>query len=240
MALDRRPLDRRYIAGSLWPDSDEERAGGCLRTSLWRLRQAGLHVIDSTKLTLCLASELRVDSEDAGAWAERILAGTPTTRDLIAPPERALDLLPGWYDDWVLQHRERLRHRILHALERVATILSARGDHAQAVDIAGAAVFAEPLRESAQIALVRAHLNGGNAVEARRAFVRFEDALDRELGIQPSDALYRMVGLNKYQESGVLPDARNDRLNPRGRQGSGVQARQHVDDDRRRAAVGEH
>jgi DNA-binding SARP family transcriptional activator len=42
LALDRRLFDRHYVAGTLWPDSDEDRAGGCLRTSLWRLRQAGL------------------------------------------------------------------------------------------------------------------------------------------------------------------------------------------------------
>lgn len=52
LALDRRPFDRHYVAGTLWPDSDEDRAGGCLRTSLWRLRQAGLDVIEGSKVSL--------------------------------------------------------------------------------------------------------------------------------------------------------------------------------------------
>jgi len=51
LALDRRPFDRHYVAGTLWPDSDEDRAGGCLRTNLWRLRQAGLDVIEGSKVS---------------------------------------------------------------------------------------------------------------------------------------------------------------------------------------------
>lgn len=195
LALDRRPLDRHYVAGSLWPDSDDERAGGCLRTSLWRLRQAGLDIVECSKVTLRLFGDVRVDAESAAQWAERVLTGHPSSDDLAAHPDDALDLLPGWYDDWVLLHRERLRQRVLHALDKAATLLSEQGAHAQAVEVAGVAVAAEPLRESAQRALVQAHLDEGNLVEARRAFGRYEDALRRELGVTPSLAFYRQVGL---------------------------------------------
>ena len=207
LALDRRPLDRHYVAGSLWPDSGDERAGGCLRTSLWRLRQAGLDVVECSKVTLRLFADVRVDAEAAAQWAERVLAGRATSDDLATHPDDALDLLPGWYDDWVLLHRERLRQRVLHALDESASILSARGDHARAVEAAGAAVAAEPLRESAQRALVRAHLSEGNVIEARRAFRCYEDALRRELGVTPSLDFYRQVGLPAFEPSSRTADA---------------------------------
>lgn len=36
-----RPVPRRTLVGALWPDADEERGGGRLRTYIWRVRRAG-------------------------------------------------------------------------------------------------------------------------------------------------------------------------------------------------------
>jgi hypothetical protein len=70
----------------------------------------------------------------------------------------ALELLPGWYDDWVLLEREPLRQRVLHGLEALSRHLVRAGRFAEAVEAAMVAVAVEPLRESAQRALVTAHL----------------------------------------------------------------------------------
>ena len=59
----------------------------------------------------------------------------------------ALDLLPGWYDDWVVFERERLRQRLLHALEMLSLRLVRQGRFGEAVE-AALLVHAEPLRES--------------------------------------------------------------------------------------------
>lgn len=197
LALDRRRLDRRYVAGTLWPDSDESHAAGCLRTALWRLRQAGLDIVVVTKSSLELSGDTRVDALDALAWAARVIAGQPAANDLRWPDLRvdALDFLPGWYDDWVEPHREHLRQRVLHALDRMSDLLSESGHHADAVEAAYTAVACEPLRESAQRALIRAHLAEGNVIEARRSLERYERALVDELDILPHDELYRLVGL---------------------------------------------
>src|SRR5690242_21218853 len=48
----------------------------------------------------------------------------------------AIDLLPGWYDDWVLMERERVRQRLLHALEALSGQLAQVGRCAEAVDAA--------------------------------------------------------------------------------------------------------
>lgn len=48
----------------------------------------------------------------------------------------ALDLLPGWHDDWAIIERERMRLRILHALEALSRILTHAGWHADAVQAA--------------------------------------------------------------------------------------------------------
>ena len=171
VALRHWPVERRYVAGTLWPVRDVGRAAGNLRSALWRLRGAGIDVLCCDKWSLSLVAGVRVDTRDLGAWADRVIVGRPRPEDLarIHLDTDALDLLPGWYDDWTILERERLRQRLLHALESLSALLSGLGRHADAVESALAAVSAEPLRESAQRALIKAYLAERNWYEARRA-----------------------------------------------------------------------
>jgi DNA-binding SARP family transcriptional activator len=102
-------------------------------------------------------------------------------------------LLPGWYDDWVIFERERLRQRILHGLEALSSHLCAGGRVAESVDAALQAVHLEPLRETAQRVLITAHLAEGNHVEARRALAAYGRLLHDELGLRVSADLTDLV-----------------------------------------------
>lgn len=94
-------------------------------------------------------------------------------------------LLPGWYDDWVVLERERLRQLQLHALDRLAAALLAAEEPGRALDAALVAVQADPLRESAHRIVVRIHLREGNAPEALRAYERFAQLLSRRWAWHP-------------------------------------------------------
>jgi DNA-binding SARP family transcriptional activator len=128
-------------------------------------------------------------------WANRLIDGTAQGDDLAVSSTwvEALDLLPGWYDDWALIERERLRQRTLHALEALSKHLSRAGRFADAVEAAILAVTAEPLRESAQRVLIEAHLAEGNLVEARRGYQAYRDLVNRELGVEPSKGLLTLL-----------------------------------------------
>lgn len=195
VALRRGRVERRHVAGTLWPIGGDDRAAGNLRSSLWRLRSAGVEVMNCDKWSLSLIDSVRVDVHELRDWADRVIGGSPLTDDLRrGPPEAdALDLLPGWYDDWTILERERLRQRLLHALESQSRELSRRGRNADAVEAAIAAVNAEPLRESAQRTLISAYLDERNWVEARRAFMAYRQLLACELGVAPSDDLAAIV-----------------------------------------------
>jgi DNA-binding SARP family transcriptional activator len=194
-----RRVERRYVAGSLWPWVDEIRAAGNLRSALWRLRGAGICIIDADKWSLRLYQDVDVDLDEHGRWAERIIRSAARDEDFegIADRARALDVLPGCYDDWVIAERERIRQRTIHALEAVSRLLTALGRFGEAVEAAMTAVHAEPLRETAQRALIDAHLSEGNVVEARRAFLVYRGMLNRELGIEPSPSLSAAVCLHR-------------------------------------------
>ena len=94
----------------------------------------------------------------------------------------------------MLVERERMRQRMLHALEALSCELRTRARHAEAVEVALTAVAAEPLRESAHRVLVEAHVAQGNQIEARRSFARYRDLVRRELGVSLSPELAVFVG----------------------------------------------
>ena len=78
----------------------------------------------------------------------------------------------------------------------------------------------EPLRESAQTALIEAHLCEGNAIEARRQFERFAALLWEELRMRPSAGLYGRLGVvPPVPDHGALSRAgqRRPTLQPTGR-----------------------
>ncbi|MCJ0874244.1 BTAD domain-containing putative transcriptional regulator [Streptomyces sp. AP-93] len=195
VALNGGRVERRHAAGTLWPAGDDQRAAGNLRSALWRLKAAGIDLLDSDKCSLSVREHTVIDLYVLYGWAGRLIAGTATAEDLSALKWRtdALDLLPGWYDDWVLLERERVRQRLLHALEALSRELARVGRHAEAVESALVAVAAEPLRESAQRALIEAHLAEGNLVEAKRSYNAYRGLTRRELGVGPGRELSALM-----------------------------------------------
>ena len=89
--------------------------------------------------------------------------------------------------------RERLRQRTLHTLDVASVLLCERGRFAEAVEAALLAVHADPLRESAQRALIAVNLEEGNVVEARRVLTRYRRVVLAELGVEPSATIRALV-----------------------------------------------
>jgi len=177
VALHDHPLQRVYVAGMLWIHASDERAGASLRSSLWRLNRPGHVLVDSTSTHLRLASGVDVDLRSALGLAHRLLDGSADATDLDAG-EATLrgELLPDWYDDWLLFERERFRQVSLHALEAALS-----------------AVQAEPLRESAHRVLIGVHLAEGNRGEALRQYGLCRRLLRERLGVEPSTQLDELL-----------------------------------------------
>ncbi|MCZ2525285.1 AfsR/SARP family transcriptional regulator [Streptomyces sp. HB2AG] len=193
----RAAVPRPLIAGTLWPDASEYCAYANLRSALARLHREGRRALEIGPAEVRLARGVTVDLHRARRVAHRIL--DPAGTDGIAEPvldaveDLSADLLPGWYDDWALMAAEEWLQLRLHALETLAGRLVAARRYAEAVAAAQAAVHAEPLRESGQACLVRAHLAEGNPSEALRAFTRYARRLEGELGLEPTERLRRLV-----------------------------------------------
>jgi DNA-binding SARP family transcriptional activator len=203
LGLHERPLSRPYIAGSLWPGCSAERSLADLRTALWRANGSSGPLISSTGMRLHLHADVQVDTRalvNCGHALSGVLpSGLFPEVTGISLTELSLDLLPDWCDDWVVEEREAIRQIRLHVLEGIATELSARGRHAEAIHAALIAIRLEPLRETAHATLIRAHLAEGNRSEALRQFKRLRRLLREELGVEPTHSIGALVQVQAVQ-----------------------------------------
>ncbi|MFE7630667.1 BTAD domain-containing putative transcriptional regulator [Kocuria sp. NPDC057446] len=195
LALHGGSAPRWQVAGQLWPEVQEERAAGNLRSVLWRLRNSGARIVDADKRAVWIRAGVGTDVDMVEDWASRITGGTARSEDLNIGwwhPE-VIDLLPGWQDDWIVFKRERLRQLVLHALESLVSIQIAASRYAEGIQAAMLAVEIEPLRESAQRRLIEAHMAEGNVCEAHRVLQVYRELLHLEMGFQPSAELMALV-----------------------------------------------
>ena len=231
LALFNQALPRSYVAGVLWPDVATDRASANLRASIWRIPSPCRSFVDLKARHVGLAPGVSVDYLEAKALAHRLL-DCQQSRDADlsrhARSELSSELLPSWYEEWVLVERERFLQLRVHALEAQCERLTVLGRYGEAIDAGLAAVCAEPLRESSHRVLIKAHLAEGNSAEARRQYELCRRVLHDELGVEPSDGLRNLAtatsGARRFgadrrrrdtvhaHRSGALPDQAGQQL----------------------------
>jgi DNA-binding SARP family transcriptional activator len=194
LALSNAALCRGYVGGVLWGDSTEQHAHGSLRSTLWKLRDSGLELVDSMGECLRLSPTVVVDVRQAARLAGDLMQGRFEEKALeLLEPALLCELLPGWYESWALVERERHRQLSLHALELLCEHLTRQNRFGLAVLAGLAAVTREPLRESGYRALMKAYLAEGNACEAMRSYNEYTSIAARELGVGPSPKMRSLL-----------------------------------------------
>src|SRR3954454_21792129 len=102
----RRYAARQTVATHLWPDYSEPRAQGNLRSAIWRAHRLAEDLLGEEAGRLCLGPAVEVDLNQLNFRSNQ----TPYTASAVLTDELwSTELLPGWYEDWVLAERERLR-----------------------------------------------------------------------------------------------------------------------------------
>jgi DNA-binding SARP family transcriptional activator len=200
LALRDRPQARHLVAASLWPDSSETRAAANLRSSLWRLPTPGGKPLCETKgHILGISPDVTIDVRrvESLGWSlvhEHSRVALDNTRTFFE------ELLPGWYEDFVLLERERLAQLRLHFLEAMAAELLEQGRHAEALDIALRLVSADALRERSQRILIEVFRAEGSIGQAVRQYEQYRTLLQETFQCDPSQSL-RNLAYNPPTES---------------------------------------
>lgn len=193
LALRHRPVSRPYVCQSLWLDSTERHADGNLRSALWKVGQLTTPLIDQHGGQLALGETVAVDYVRSTTLARSLIRDAPSIEESELDVEVLTEeLLPDWFEEWVLPERERYRQLRLHALECLCEHLVSLGRLGQAIQAGLAAVSGEPLRESANMALIRAYVAEGNVIEAIRHYSSYQTVL-QEIGVRPSAAMDQVI-----------------------------------------------
>ena len=169
VALTPRGIARDFAAFQLWPDKVEARAKANLRSTLWRQHQLEAPVVQVSAMSLRLDPRVWLDIRDDLEGGDDGQVSRPFDTLL-------LDLLPEWYDEWLVVERERLRQFRLASLERRARD-AMPADPGRAIQLGLAALAIDGSRESSHRLVVEAHLAEGNAREAARERSRFARGL---------------------------------------------------------------
>jgi DNA-binding SARP family transcriptional activator len=193
---------REYLADLMWGEGTSAQLRKGLRQTLWKL-QAVLGAqdepgccllrVDPKYVQLNSEADLWLDVADfEGAWQRAL--GTPGA-ELDGATAAALrkavqlyrgDLLDGWYQDWCLLERERLRSIYLDMLVKLMAHAEACQDYESGLEYGSRVLQLDPARERTHRIMMRLHYRSGSRVEAIRQFERCEAALRDEIGVAPS------------------------------------------------------
>lgn len=188
------PRPRSYLVGLLWPECRESRALESLRVSMHLVSRQVPGLLVNRGAVLSLSELVDVDLHRVRAQIRELSrAGLNGNVASCLRQLRDAELLPGWYEDWVLFEQSRLRQDRLHAFHIIARESLARCDYESALEASEAALELEPLCESAVGLLIQAELQQGNITAALRAFEKYQATLKQEMGLVPSEAIRRLV-----------------------------------------------
>ena len=109
-----------------------------LRSALTRLRGEARNAVDVADLDLNLSAGVVVDIRESKRFARRLLEPDAPHMEpdatAAAVVSLSAELLPDWYEDWVLSETTEWRQLRLHALEAMADNLTAEHRWAEALD----------------------------------------------------------------------------------------------------------
>jgi DNA-binding SARP family transcriptional activator len=188
------PRLRSYLVGLLWPECRESKALESLRVSVHLVSRQVPGLLVNGGAVLSLSEGVDVDLHRVRAQMRQLSqSGLNGNVASCLQQLRDAELLPGWYEDWVLFEQNRLRQDRLHAFQTIARQSLARLDSESAVEASEAALEIEPLYESAVALLIRAEKQQGNYAAALRAFEKYRAKLKEDMGLMPSEAIRRLV-----------------------------------------------
>ena len=197
------PVPRETLAGLIAPHASLDRSRKALRQALWSLRSHLLgedgmdvsHILEASDGWV----QLRADDAwlDVREFEEAAVRRTPVERADPAAPDPARlaqsielyrgDLLQGWYQDWCLVERERLRQIYLETLDALVGMCESNRDVNAGVAYGIRALHSDPARECTHRSLMRLYCLSGDRASAIRQYDRCVEALRAELGVEPEE-----------------------------------------------------
>jgi predicted ATPase/DNA-binding SARP family transcriptional activator len=201
---------REKLAGQLWPDSREEAARDYLRHALWRIRKAltsvaAAHLLkaDDLSVTFVATDESIVDVATVSRGATSQIADE--LMQALAVYQG--DLLPGFYDEWVVLEREHLKAIYEREMGRLLGMLEQAGRWSDVIEWAERWIAFGQKPELAYRGLLLAHAAKGDMSQVAMSYERCVKTL-AEFGMEPSEltrVLFEEIKAGKHTSTPKLP-----------------------------------
>ncbi|GAA4987969.1 BTAD domain-containing putative transcriptional regulator [Pseudonocardia tropica] len=220
-----RPRNREQLTSLLWPEGAPDRTRKYFRQALWQLRAVDDDGAEPLRLVTAEGAWVRVNPamdldldldhfEDAYARCGNP-AGPELDRDSATVLGDAVriyrgDLLEGWYQEWCVPERERLRAMYLTMLDRLMLHCMTHGDYQAGEAYGQRSLRHDHARERTHRRLMELYRSAGEHGAALRQFRLCHDVLQDELGVPPSRAtvaLYEQLRRESGMSSPTLPPA---------------------------------
>jgi predicted ATPase/DNA-binding SARP family transcriptional activator len=182
---------REKLASLLWPEATETNARSYLRQALWRLRKT----LESGSLSwedYLNISDISVTFDKlADYWLDtEYLLETAAAQPVEEMIENVRlyrgELLPGFYDEWIVLERDRLQAAYHQQMNRLLECFLQNGEWDKALKWSEQWIRLGYSPEPAFRALMRAYAGLGDQGMVSATYQRCMDSLDRELGLGPS------------------------------------------------------
>lgn len=192
-----KPVDRSWLAGTLWPDSSEAQALAGLRQTLADLRRAlgsAASTIENSSARSLVFQPGAIDV-DVAQFDAAVQRADPESLEL-AVRLYGGPLLAGSSDEAIWNEREQRDVAFTRVLETVAQNRSEAGDIDGAIDCYRRLVAQDPYRESAVQSLMKLNAQKGDYPEAYVAYRDLRSRLSHDLRTPPSPetvAIYEQI-----------------------------------------------
>lgn len=189
LLLNPTPQRRERLAGVLWPDSSEANARRNLRQALWQIRRA---LGDWADLLLTVDEITVAFNTNSDHWFDVDVVLQPvderSAADNLIPMVAAYggELLPGFYDEWVLLERERLQAEVERKMSLLLERLVTEERWPDILHWGERWIALGHAPEPAYRALMLAHAGLGDSSSVAEVYRRCVEALQRDLDVEPS------------------------------------------------------
>ena len=207
-------LRREKLAGLLWPDTSDANARNNLRQALWRIRKS-LENNPPTPQPYFLVDDLTVGfnaesdySLDVNKLEAKVDDSVPLQKLINIVSLYNGELLPGFYDDWIVLERERLQSVFESQMDLLIHRLTETQDWPKVIEWSERWIASGSVPEPAYRSLMIAHAGRGDLSSVAAAYHRCEEAMLNELGLEPSESTRSLFDGLKTGKKGIPEFAR--------------------------------
>jgi DNA-binding SARP family transcriptional activator len=204
---------RDVLAGVFWGEQSQEKARGSLNTALWKLKKAlePEGIPSGTYLKNCCPGDIGFN-QSSKYWLDIEVFEREVNQTLSCnfqtveyPQASSLDstlelyqgeLLEGFYDNWVLWERERLRTLYLKGLIYLLQYYRFHAKYENAIAYGQKILNLDPIREEIHRELMWLYLQNGERALALRQYEICRSTLAENYDISPMEetqALYMQI-----------------------------------------------